>query len=80
MKLPDDIRELLLALLEPEQKRGLMGMTYEEIDQLLFSEIAIAIRPGYLEPNPTPGAFPYIFTEKGREIKQILAPCKRSGK
>ncbi|HUL62443.1 MAG TPA: hypothetical protein VLT35_05220 [Methanocella sp.] len=80
MRIPDDIRELLLALLEPEAKRGLMRMTYEEIDELLLREITIAVGPGYLEPDPAPGAFPYRFTEKGREVKQILAPCKRSGK
>jgi len=80
MKIPDDIRELLLALIEPEKKRGLMKMSYEEIDELLLREIACAVGPGYLEPDDQPGAFPYKFTEKGREIKQILAPCKRSGK
>ena len=80
MKIPDDIREVLISLLEPEKKKNFMKMTWEEIDDLLLREIAVAVEPGYLEPDPTPGAFPYKFTEKGREIKQILAPCKRSGK
>ena len=78
--MPDDVRELVLALLDAEKKTGLMRMTWEEIEELIMREIGCAVGPGYLEPDPTPGAFPYRFTEKGREIKQILAPCKRSGR
>jgi hypothetical protein len=80
MRIPDDIRDLLLAFIEPEKKSGFTKMTYEEIDELLLREIACAVEPGYVEKNDEPGAFPYKVTERGREILQILAPCKRSGR
>ena len=80
MRIPDDIRDLILAFLEPEKKAGLMKMTYEQIDELLLGEIGCAVEPGYLVNNDEPGTFPYKLTERGVEILKILAPCKRSGR
>ena len=80
MRVPDDIRDLILAFLEPEKKTGFSHMTYEEIDELLLREIACAVEPGYLVKSDEPGAFPYRLTEKGVEVLKIIAPCKRSGR
>jgi hypothetical protein len=80
MRIPDDIRDLLLAFVEPEKKTGFMKMTYEEIDELLMREITCVVEPGYVEKNDEPGAFPFRVTARGREVLQILAPCKRSGR
>lgn len=80
MRIPDDVEELVLAFMEPEKKAYLMKMTREQIDALIMGEINCAVGPGYLEKNDEPGAFPFNVTSRGREILQILAPCKRSGR
>ncbi|MGA9140570.1 MAG: hypothetical protein WBZ29_10115 [Methanocella sp.] len=80
MRIPDDIRDLILAFLEPEKKAGFRFMTYEQIDELLMREIACVVEPGYLVKTDEPGAFPYRLTDKGIEILKIIAPCKRSGR
>jgi hypothetical protein len=80
MRIPDDVEELVLAFMEPEKKDGLMKMSRAEIDALIMGEIECAVKPGYLEKNDQPGAFPFNVTQKGREILKILAPCKRSGR
>ncbi len=80
MRIPDDIEDLVLAFVEPEKKGELRWMTREEIDGFILAEIGCALRPGYVEKNDDPAAFPYKITPRGREILQILSPCKRSGK
>ena len=80
MRIPDDVEELVLAFVDQEKKAGLMKMSREEIDSLVMAEIGCALEPGYLEKRSDPGAFPYQVTKRGREILQILAPCKRSGR
>jgi len=37
------------------------------------------VKAGYVEKNSGEG-FPYIVSARGREILQILSPCKRSGR
>jgi hypothetical protein len=80
MRIPDDVEELVLAFMEPEKKADLRKMTREQIDALIMGEIGCAVEPGYLEKNDEPGAFPFKVTQRGREILQILSPCKRSGR
>jgi hypothetical protein len=80
MRIPDDIRDLILAFLGPEKKTDFRHMTYEQIDELLLREIACAVEPGYLEKNDGPGEFPYRLTDTGVEVLKIIAPCKRSGR
>ncbi len=66
--------------MEPEKKNGLMRMSRAEIDELIMREIACAVEPGFLEKSPDKDSFPYRVTPRGREILQMLAPCKRSGR
>lgn len=80
MRIPDDIEDLVLAFVEPERKRELRWMAREEIDSFIMSEIGSILKPGYVEKNDDPAAFPYKVTPRGREILLILSPCKRSGK
>jgi hypothetical protein len=80
MSIPDDIRDIILAFLEPEKKADFRYMTYEQIDELLMREIACVVEPGYLVKNERPGEFPYRLTDKGVEVLKIIAPCKRSGR
>lgn len=80
MRIPDDIEELVLAFTEPEKKKELRWMTREQIDALIMSEICCALEPGYVEKNSDPSGFPYKVTPRGKEILEILAPCKRSGR
>ncbi len=79
MRIPDDIEDIVLAFVEPEQKKEFRWMTREEIDAFILSNITSAIDAGYVEKRACDG-FPYIVTPRGREILQILAPCKRSGR
>jgi hypothetical protein len=80
MRIPDDIEDLVFAFIEPEKKKELRWMTREEIDALIMSEIDCVLKPGYVEKNSDPSGFPYKVTPKGKEILQILSPCKRSGR
>jgi len=80
MRIPDDIEDLVLAFVEPEKKRDLMRMTREEIDNLIMREIGCAIEPGFVEHNLDSEGFQYRITPRGKEILQMLAPCKRSGR
>jgi DNA-binding sugar fermentation-stimulating protein len=80
MRIPDDVEELVLAFMDIEKKADLRWMTREQIDTLIMSEVDCAVEPGYVEKNDEPGAFPFKVTQRGREILQILAPCKRSGR
>ena len=80
MRIPDDIEELVLAFVEPEKKKNLMRMSRAEIDELIMAEISCAVEPGFVENNPDSGGFPYRVTSRGREILQMLSPCKRSGR
>lgn len=80
MRIPDEVEELVLAFVEPEKKKDLRWMTREEIDTLIISEIDCALAPGYIEKNKDASGFPYVATLTGKEILQILSPCKRSGR
>jgi len=80
MRIPDDVEDLVFAFMEPGKKDGLRKMNREEIDALIMAEIGCAVGPGFLEPCCEPGKFPYRVTARGREILQILSPCKRSGR
>jgi hypothetical protein len=79
MRIPDDIEDLVLAFVEPEQKRELRWMTREQIDAFIMGNIATVLASGYVEKRQA-GGFPYIVSARGREILQILSPCKRSGR
>ncbi|HTY90629.1 MAG TPA: hypothetical protein VMC84_05575 [Methanocella sp.] len=78
MRIPDDIEDLVLAFIEPEQKREFRWMTREEIDEFIIGHMAPVLDAGYVEKRTGDG-FPFIVTPRGREILQILSPCKRSG-
>jgi hypothetical protein len=80
MRIPDDIEDLVLPLVEPGKKRNLMRMSRDEINELIMGEIGNVLALGYVEKSNNSAGFPYNVTEKGREILKILAPCKRSGK
>lgn len=80
MRIPDDIEDLVLVFVEPERKKELRWMTREEIDALIMSEIDCVLEPEYVEKNSDPSGFPYKMTPRGKEILQILSPCKRSGR
>ncbi|CAJ36220.1 hypothetical protein [Methanocella arvoryzae] len=80
MRIPDDIEDLVLAFVEPDKKKDLMRMSRAEIDELILAEISCAVEPGFIEKSPDSGGFPYRVTPRGREILQMLAPCKRSGR
>jgi hypothetical protein len=80
MRIPDDVEDLVFAFMETEKKADLRKMNREQIDALILDEIDCAVEPGYLEKNAEPGTFPFKVTPRGREILQILAPCKRSGR
>jgi hypothetical protein len=80
MRIPDDVEDLVFAFMETEKKADLRKMTREQIDALIMGEISCAVKPGYLEKNDEPSSFPFKVTQRGREILQILAPCKRSGR
>jgi hypothetical protein len=80
MRIPDDVEDLVFAFMEPEKKADLRKMNREQIDALIVNEISCVLEPGYVEKNDEPGAFPFKVTPRGREILQILAPCKRSGR
>jgi hypothetical protein len=80
VRIPDDIEDLVFAFIEPEKKKELRWMTREEIDALIMSEIDCVLKPGYVEKNSDSGGFPFKVTQRGKEILQILSPCKRSGR
>ncbi len=80
MRIPDDIEDLVLAFVEPERKKEFRWMTREEIDAFIMVEIGNVLERGYVEKNSDPAEFPYKMTQRGREILQILSPCKRSGR
>ena len=80
MRIPDDIEDLVLAFIEPEKKKDMRWMAREEIDALIMSEMGRVLRPGYVEKNSDLSGFPYTVTPRGKEILQILSPCKRSGR
>jgi hypothetical protein len=80
MRIPDDVEDLVFAFMEPEKKADLRKMNRDQIDALIMDEIDCVVKPGYVEKNDEPGAFPFKVTQRGREILQILAPCKRSGR
>lgn len=79
MRIPDDIEELVLACMDMDKKKDLMGISREDLDVLIMSEIESAAKLGYIEKTDGSG-FPYTVTARGKEILQILAPCKRSGR
>lgn len=79
MHIPDDIEDLVLAFVEPEQKQELRWMTREQIDAFITGNISAVLEAGYVEKNKSEG-FPYIVSARGKEILQILSPCKRSGR
>jgi len=80
MRIPDDIEDLVLAFIEPEQKKELRWMTREEIDVFIMSRIECVLDRGYVEKSSDLSMFPYTVTPRGKEILQILSPCKRSGR
>jgi hypothetical protein len=80
MRIPDDVEELVLAFMDIDKKKGLMGISRENLDVLVMSEIECALKPGFIEKNDDPTAFSYRVTKRGKEILQILSPCKRSGR
>ncbi len=79
MRIPDDIEDLVLAFVEPQQKRELRWMTREQIDAFIMGNIETVVAAGYVEKSHGEG-FPYIVSARGRAILQILSPCKRSGR
>lgn len=79
MRIPDDIEDLVLAFVESQQKQELRWMTREQIDAFITGNIGAVIEAGYVEKNCGEG-FPYIVSARGKEILQILSPCKRSGR
>ncbi len=79
MRIPDDIEELVLSCIDLDKKKNLMGISREDLDVLIISEIGGAEKLGYIEKADGSG-FPYKVTARGKEILQILAPCKRSGR
>jgi hypothetical protein len=79
MRIPDDIEDLVLAFIEPQQKQEMRWMTREQIDAFIIGNIDKVVKPGYVEKNHSEG-FPYIVSARGKEILQILSPCKRSGR
>ncbi len=80
MRIPDDVEELVFAFMDQEKKAEFRWMNRDQIDALIMSEIGCVLEPGYVEKNDEPGAFPFKVTQRGREILQILSPCKRSGR
>ncbi len=80
MRIPDDIEDLVLAFIEPELKKELRWMEREEIDAFIMGNMDRVLKPGYVEKNSDSGGFPFKVTPRGREILQILSPCKRSGR
>ncbi len=80
MRIPDDIEDLVLAFVEPERKKGFRWMTREEIDSFIMGEMGRVADLGYVVKNNDPSRFPYTVTQRGRDILQILSPCKRSGR
>jgi hypothetical protein len=80
MRIPDDIEDLVLAFIEPEEKKELRWMTRKEIDAFIMSHIAIVLELGYVEKYGDQPGFSYIVTPRGKEILLILSPCKRSGR
>jgi hypothetical protein len=80
MRIPDDIEDLVFAFIEPEKKKELRWMTREDIDALIMSEIGRVIELGYVEKINDQAGFPFMVTLRGKEILQILSPCKRSGR
>jgi len=80
MRIPDDMEDLVLAFIEPEEKKELRWMTGEDIDAFIISHMAIVLELGYVERNGDQSGIPYSVTPRGKEILQILSPCKRSGR
>ncbi len=80
MRIPDDIEDLVLAFMDPELKKELRWMNREDIDALIMGNMNNALMQGYVEKNNDAGGFPFRVTERGKEILQILSPCKRSGR
>ena len=79
MRIPDDIEDLVLAFVDPGQKQELRWMTRTEIDAFIMGNISMVVDAGYVEKSTGDG-FPYTVTARGKEILQILSPCKRSGR
>ena len=79
MRIPDYIEDLVLAFVEPGQKQELRWMTRAEIDIFIMDNISLVEDAGYVEKSTGDG-FPYRVTARGKEILQILSPCKRSGR
>lgn len=80
MRIPDDIEDLVFAFIEPELKKELRWMSSEEIDALIMGNVGCVLKLGYVKENNDPAGFPFKVTPRGREILQILSPCKRSGR
>jgi predicted transcriptional regulator len=80
MRIPGDIEDLVMAFIEPEQKKELRWMTRADIDAFIISHISTILELGYVEKNGDQSVIPYIVTPRGKEILQILSPCKRSGR
>jgi hypothetical protein len=74
------MEDLVLAFIEPEEKKELRWMTGEDIDAFIISHMAIVLELGYVERNGDQSGIPYSVTPRGKEILQILSPCKRSGR
>jgi hypothetical protein len=79
MRIPDEVEELVLACMDMDKKKDLMGISREDLDVLIMSEIEGAAKLGYIKKTDDSG-FPYQVTARGKEILQILSPCKRSGR
>lgn len=79
MRIPDDVEELVLTCIDLDKKKNLMGISREDLDALIMAEIESAANFGYIEKTSGSG-FPYKVTSRGKEILQILSPCKRSGR
>ncbi len=80
MRIPDDIEDLVLSFVEPELKKELRWMSREDIDALIMGNMDCVLKQGYVEKNCDSGGFPFKVTPRGKEILQILSPCKRSGR
>jgi len=77
MRIPDEIEDLVLAFMEPDKKKELKWMTREEIDVLIMGEAERLLKLGYAEKSTDASGFPYRVTPRGKEILQVLSPCKR---
>ena len=46
MRIPDDVEELVLAFMDMDKKKGLMGISREDLDVLIMSEMECAAEAG----------------------------------